>query len=80
MDAICRRSILGSPMEVMFFRQRYMIPIRVLASVELPFEILRPWYLSYWAVGSYILAGLCLLALLQYLVYRFVKKKERPCD
>lgn len=49
---------------------------RVLASVELPFEILRPWYLSYWAVGSYILAGLCLLALLQYLVYRFVKKKK----
>ena len=48
----------------------------VLASVELPFEILRPWYLSYWAVGSYILAGLCLLALLQYLVYRFVKKKK----
>ena len=35
---------------------------RVLASVELPFEILSPWYLSYWAVGSYILAGLCLLA------------------
>lgn len=49
---------------------------RVLASVELPFEILSPWYLSYWAVGSYILAGLCLLALLQYLVYRFVKKKK----
>ena len=45
-------------------------------SVELPFEILSPWYLSYWAVGSYILAGLCLLALLQYLVYRFVKKKK----
>lgn len=49
---------------------------RFLASVELPFEILSPWYLSYWAVGSYILAGLCLLALLQYLVYRFVKKKK----
>ena len=27
---------------------------RVLASVEFPFEILSPWYLSYWAVGSYI--------------------------
>mgnify|MGYP000149280785 FL=1 len=27
-------------------------------------------------MGSYILAGLCLLALLQYLVYRFVKKKK----
>ena len=49
---------------------------RVLASVELPFEILSPWYLSYWAVGSYILIGLCLLALLQYIVYRFVKKKK----
>lgn len=49
---------------------------RVLASVEFPFEILSPWYLSYWAVGSYILIGLCLLALLQYIVYRFVKKKK----
>lgn len=49
---------------------------RVLASVELPFEILSPWYLSNWAVGSYILIGLCLLALLQYTVYRFVKKKK----
>lgn len=26
--------------------------------------------------GSYILIGLCLLALLQYIVYRFVKKKK----
>ena len=49
---------------------------RVVASVEFPFEILSPWYLSYWAVGSYILIGLCLLALLQYIVYRFVKKKK----
>ena len=49
---------------------------RVLASVEFPFEILSSWYLSYWAVGSYILIGLCLLALLQYIVYRFVKKKK----
>lgn len=48
----------------------------VRASAELPFEILRPWYLSYWAVGGYVLLGLCLLALLQYLVYRFVKRKK----
>lgn len=48
----------------------------VLATTELPFEILRPWYLSYWAMGSYILIGLCLLGLLQYIVYRTVKKKK----
>lgn len=48
----------------------------ILASTELPFEILRPWYLSYWAMGSYILIGLCLLALLQYIVYRTLKKKK----
>lgn len=48
----------------------------VRASAEMPFEILRPWYLSYWAVGGYVLLGLCLLALLQYLVYRFVKRKK----
>lgn len=48
----------------------------VLASVEFPFKILSPWYLSNWAIGSYILLGLCLLALLQYAVYHFVKKKK----
>ncbi|MEL5893369.1 triple tyrosine motif-containing protein [Bacteroides sp. GD17] len=48
----------------------------VLASTEFPFEILRPWYLSYWAIGSYILIGLCLLALLQYIVYHSVRKKK----
>lgn len=48
----------------------------VLASTELPFEILCPWYLSYWAIASYVLVGLCLLALLQYIVYRSVKKKK----
>lgn len=48
----------------------------VLASAELPFEILRPWYLSYWAMGGYVLIGLCLLGLLQYIVYRTVKKKK----
>ncbi len=58
------------------FRAEIYDTDRVLASVELPFEILSPWYLSYWAVGGYILIGLCLLALLQYIVYRFVKKKK----
>ena len=58
------------------FRAEIYDTCRVLASVEFPFEILSPWYLSYWAVGSYILIGLCLLALLQYIVYRFVKKKK----
>lgn len=48
----------------------------VLAMTELSFEILRPWYLSYWAIGSYVLVGLLLLALMQYLVYRSVKRKK----
>lgn len=48
----------------------------VLASTELPFEILCPWYLSCWAIGSYVLLGLCLLALLQYIVCCSVKKKK----
>ena len=48
----------------------------VLASTELSFEILRPWYLSYWAIGGYILLGLFLLFILQYAVYQSVKKKK----
>lgn len=48
----------------------------VLASTELQFEILRPWYLSYWAIGGYVLIGLCLLTLLQYIVYHSVKRKK----
>lgn len=48
----------------------------VLASTDISFEILRPWYLSYWAIGGYILFGLILLLLLQYVVYHTVKKKK----
>ena len=48
----------------------------VLASVMLPFEVLRPWYLSYWAITGYVLIGLLLLLLLQYIVYQSVKKKK----
>ncbi len=48
----------------------------VLTSTSLPFEILRPWYLSYGAITGYIFAGLFLLFLLQYIVYRSVKKKK----
>ena len=80
MDAICRKKYARLPYGSYVFRAEIYDTGRVLASVEFPFEILSPWYLSYWAVGSYILIGLCLLALLQYIVYRFVKKKEGPCD
>ena len=48
----------------------------VLASVMLPFEVLRPWFLSYWAITGYVLIGLLLLLLLQYIVYQSVKKKK----
>lgn len=48
----------------------------VLASVELPFEVSRPWYLSYFAIGGYIFVGLFLLLLLQYVVYQSIKKKK----
>lgn len=48
----------------------------VLASTQLNFEILRPWYLTYWAIGGYILCGLLFLLLLQYWVYQSVKKKK----
>ena len=49
---------------------------QILASTTLPFIILRPWYLSYWAISGYVLAGLILLLLLQYIVYQSVKKKK----
>lgn len=49
---------------------------QILASTTLPFVILRPWYLSYWAISGYVLVGLILLLLLQYIVYQSVKKKK----
>lgn len=49
---------------------------RVLSSVEFPFEIPRPWYLSYWALGVYVVLGIGVLALLQYFVYYSLKKKK----
>ncbi len=48
----------------------------VLASTELPFEVLRPWYLTYWAIGTYIGLGIGLIFLLQYIVYLSVKKRK----
>lgn len=48
----------------------------VLASTELSFEVMRPWYLSYWAIGGYILFGVVFLFMLQYWVYQSVKKKK----
>ena len=48
----------------------------VLALVTLHFEVLRPWFLSYWAITGYVLIGLLLLLLLQYIVYQSVKKKK----
>lgn len=47
-----------------------------LSSISFPFEILRPWYLSYLAIVVYILIGLCLLALLMYTVYVYTKRKK----
>ena len=44
---------------------------RVLASVEFPFEILSPWYLSYWAVPAGLAAIYCL---------SFCEEKEGSCD
>lgn len=53
----------------------------VLASVELPFEMQRPAYLSWWAIILYILAGLGLIGIIQYTIYRYVKKnKDREIE
>lgn len=53
----------------------------VLASTELSFEVLRPWYLSYWAIGGYVLLSLAFLFLSLYAVYQYVKrKKDRVID
>lgn len=48
----------------------------VLATTELPFEILKPWYYSGWAIAAYVLIGLALLLCLQYVVYHIVKRKK----
>ena len=49
---------------------------RVVAAVELPFRILRPWYLSYVAIAVYALSGLAFLLGLLYGVYVYTKKKK----
>lgn len=48
----------------------------VVAAVELPFRILRPWYLSYVAIAVYALSGLAFLLGLLYGVYVYTKKKK----
>ena len=48
----------------------------VLATAELPFKILSPWYYTRWAITVYILAGLLFLLCLQYVVYHVLKRKK----
>lgn len=48
----------------------------VVSLVEIPFTILRPWYLSYLAIGVYVLASLGALLLLLYVVYVYTRKKR----
>ena len=48
----------------------------VVAAVELPFRILRPWYLSYVAIAVYALSGLAFQLGLLYGVYVYTKKKK----
>lgn len=47
-----------------------------LASVECPFVLLPPWYLSGWAIAGYILLGIALLFCLQYTFYWAMKRKK----
>lgn len=48
----------------------------VLATTELPFKILTPWYYTRWAILIYIFLGLLFLLFLQYAVYHIVKRKK----
>jgi DNA-binding CsgD family transcriptional regulator len=48
----------------------------MVAHCELPFELLRPWYLSYTLITLYLLLALLLLFALQYAIYRHVKRKK----
>ena len=48
----------------------------VLSAVELPFRILRPWYLTTWAILVYVIAGLSLLVGLLALVSYVVRRKK----
>lgn len=47
-----------------------------LASVDYPFVLLSPWYLSGWAIAGYVLLGILLLLLLQYVFYRAMQRKK----
>ena len=57
-----------------------MILVEFLASVEFPFEILSPWYLSYWAVGSYISDRVVPAGLAAIYCLSFCEEKEGSCD
>ena len=50
----------------------------VISSVDLPFRILRPWYLSYPAVAVYALSGIALLLGLLYGSTYTPRRKKMP--
>lgn len=49
---------------------------QVLATTQVSFSILPPWYLNSWAIVIYILTGILTVGGLQYWAYTYVKKKK----
>lgn len=75
------KKFTGLPYGSYVFKAEIYDSTGVLASVELPFEMQRPAYLSYWAIILYILTGLGLICVIQYVIYRYVKKnKDREIE
>jgi len=49
---------------------------QILSKVSLQFEIMRPWYLSYWAIFCYLIVFAAILILSLYSVYIYTKRKK----
>lgn len=48
----------------------------VLASLRQPFVVMRPWYLTPWAILLYVLGAISLIALVQYRLYVRMRRKR----
>lgn len=74
---VLQKEFLGLPYgEYTFLAEAYDVN-GVLSRIEYPFTVLRPWYISYWAISCYILSGIVIIITSFYLAILYGRRKHR---
>lgn len=71
-----RKEYMNLPAGTYCFKAEAYEGNNILSKVSLEFEILRPWYLSYWAIFCYFILFVTILTFSLYSVYVYTKRKK----